>query len=80
MEIIFLKPMTLFFDLGNTLLYSLDPGDENIKIACVHAAAAFAELGYLIRPNDLAAAHYHNLTRYYAILIEIGRASCRERV
>lgn len=63
----FLKPMTLFFDLGNTLLYSLDPGDENIKIACVHAAAAFAELGYLIRPNDLAAAHYHNLTRYYAI-------------
>ena len=48
-------------------MYNRDPGDENIEIACVHAADAFAGLGYLIRPNDLAAAHYHNLTRYYAI-------------
>ena len=62
-----MEPLTLFFDLGNTLLYNRDPGDENIEIACVHAADAFAGLGYLIRPNDLAVAHYHNLIRYYAI-------------
>ena len=62
-----MKKPTLFFDLGNTLLYNRQLDDENIRIACRHAAEAFARLGYPIRANDLAAAHFHNLTRYYAI-------------
>ena len=62
-----MKEPTLFFDLGNTLLYNRQLDDENIQIACRHAANAFTRLGYQIRANDLAAAHFHNLTRYYAI-------------
>lgn len=62
-----MKKPTIFFDLGNTLLYNRQLDDENIQIACRHAADAFTRLGYQIRANDLAAAHFHNLTRYYAI-------------
>lgn len=61
------KPTTIFFDLGNTLLYNRQLDDENIRIACRHGAEAFVRRGYPIRANDLAAAHFHNLTRYYAI-------------
>lgn len=56
---------TVFFDLGNTLLYNREVHREKIRRACAEMANEFRALGYTISPEELAARHFENLTAYY---------------
>lgn len=61
-----MKLETIFFDLGNTLLFNRYLNVDSIQTACHRSAEAFVSLGYRIREKDLAATHFYNLHRYYA--------------
>ena len=62
-----MKITTVFFDLGNTLLYSDVPSPERVQAACKVMANEFAGRGYPVTPEEFAAKHFENLLKYYDI-------------
>ena len=62
-----MKIATVFFDLGNTLLYSDVPSPERVQAACKVMANEFAGRGYPVSPEEFAAKHFENLLKYYDI-------------
>ena len=62
-----MKITTVFFDLGNTLLYSDVPSPERVQAACKVMANEFAGRGYPVSPEEFAAKHFENLLKYYDI-------------
>lgn len=54
---------TIFFDLGNTLLYN--DHRTGILAACRALASVIASYGYPVSTSQLAQTHYENLTEYY---------------
>ena len=50
-----MKIATVFFDLGNTLLYSDVPSPERVQAACRVMADEFAGRGYPVTPVEFAA-------------------------
>ncbi len=60
-----MKINTVFFDLGNTLLYNNCPNNDSIRTACQMLAEKFVSFGYEINPKNLADKHFQNLNDYY---------------
>ena len=60
-----MKIRTVFFDLGNTLLYNQRLNSNSIRIACEKLAEAFQAFNYPVHPNELAEKHFQNLMNYY---------------
>jgi HAD superfamily hydrolase (TIGR01549 family) len=56
---------TVFFDLGNTLLYNNHLNYDSIRTACQVLAENFVSFGYEINAKNLADKHFQNLTDYY---------------
>ena len=61
-----MKISTIFFDLGNTLLYNMHLNDESIYAACLQMARKFVSFGYPVKADTLADRHFQILTEYYA--------------